>query len=146
MVKFDESKVINALHPEKAEVGKKYYFNDFIYDLKNDIEKDDVTGVGVLGCVYNESRPFEKRDGIRCEFLYPYEEPPKQRMTNRQLAEWCAKGNGECRYDDGINSYPYFTFEITNSNNVVGDGILIRSWDSDEWVEPTVDIYERDCK
>ena len=25
MAQFDESKVINALHPEKVEVGKKYW-------------------------------------------------------------------------------------------------------------------------
>ena len=35
---------------------------------------------------------------------------------------------------------------VTMQNNEVASGIKIRTWDSDEWVEPTVDIYERDCK
>ena len=34
MAQFYESKVINALHLEKAEVGRKYWVSESIYNLK----------------------------------------------------------------------------------------------------------------
>lgn len=40
MAVFDESKVINALHKDKAEIGKKYWVSDNIVDLKkNGLQK-----------------------------------------------------------------------------------------------------------
>ena len=35
-------------------------------------------------------------------------------------------------------------FEITPHQPF--EDVVIRPWGSDEWVKPTVDIYERDCK
>lgn len=73
MAVFDESKVINALHPEKAEVGKKYYFNDSIYDLKYDIENDITDSVGVLHCINNNrAYAFEKMDELSYGLIYTY--------------------------------------------------------------------------
>lgn len=40
MAKFEERKVINALHPEKAEVGKKYWCSDELLYLKEEVEKE----------------------------------------------------------------------------------------------------------
>ena len=40
MAQFDESKVINTLHPEKAEIGKKYWYADNIASLKYYVERD----------------------------------------------------------------------------------------------------------
>ena len=74
------------------------------------------------------------------------EEPPKQRMTNRQLAEWCAKGNGEFTWGNDTQSYTEYPYARKLVNEYVDDIIIIRPWDSEEWIEPTVDIYERDCK
>lgn len=34
MAQFDESKIISPLHTEKAEVGKKYWFSDYLSFLK----------------------------------------------------------------------------------------------------------------
>ena len=146
---FDESKVINVLHPEKAEVGKKYWFADHLLDLKWAVEKNDKD--------FKELAEVEKTEddcifscirGDSWLFLYPYEEPPKQRMTNRQLAEWLAKCNGQwkrCMASTGCyTSYSYT--EDNGDNGYIDECIVIRTWDSEEWVEPTVDIYERDCK
>lgn len=151
MAKFDESKVINALHPEKAEVGKKYYFCDSIIQIKDVVENgekdDDVSCIGELTSVIDGVEPFRKDRGNYWELLYPYKEPPKQRMTNIQLMEWLAKGNGMFKYKEGC-CYCY-TFEYRSDSELnmeVAENIIIRTWDSSEWVEPTVDIYERDCK
>lgn len=146
MAQFDESKVISPLHPEKAEVGKKYWVSDELVDLKEEVEKEK-TPYELIDvkecCLY----PFIT-SAIDFQFLYPYEEPPKKRMTKRMLGEWCAKGNGEYSYrvDEMILSYTEYDYGIRNGNEEVDDYIVIRTWDSDEWIEPTVDIYKRDCK
>lgn len=82
--------------------------------------------------------------------IKPEEEKP-QLMTNRQLNEWLAKGNGQFKR---IPKYPeecnycssFYDYLVSQDNDFVRDNIHIRSWGSDEWVVPTVDVYERDCK
>ena len=145
MAQFDESKVINTLHPEKAEVGKKYWYADNIASLKWEVEQDCRDSVGRLEDIYTEGGLFEI-GAVRWYLLYPYEEPPKKRMTSRQLAEWLAKGNGQYTTDDFGRVYVEYDYYKEKENNEVDRRIIIRPWDSEEWVEPTVDIYERDCK
>lgn len=67
-------------------------------------------------------------------------------MTNRQFMEWLAKGNGVWKYDDGNVVSDTLPYDVRRLDEKVKEGRLICSWDSDEWVSPTVDIYERDCK
>ena len=67
-------------------------------------------------------------------------------MTNRQLAEWLARGNGEYTYINSGLACTYYGYFKSTQNDHVSDNLRIRSWDSEEWVMPTVDIYERDCK
>lgn len=74
--------------------------------------------------------------------IKPKEEPV--RMTNRQLAEWVGKGNGEWLAVMGVHSD--FSYVKGKEDLEVSSDFLIRPWGSDDWVEPTVDIYERDCK
>lgn len=145
MVQFDESKVINTLHPEKAEVGKKYWYADSMARLKCNVEHDNMSMVGELRDIDIEAGLFEIGFGY-WYLLYPYEEPPKKRMTNRQLAEWLAKGNGQYTTESYNRVYAAYDYSKVKENNKVDESIIIRPWDSEEWVEPTVDIYERDCK
>lgn len=145
MAKFDESKVINALHTDKAEVGKRYWFADHILTLKKVAEGNANNNLYELtGIDKNYDYCFKADDGSEWEFLYPYEEPPKQRMTPQMLSEWLAKGNGQCKHKREhllCTVYSYYEHKDELDKNIV-----IRPWDSEEWVEPTVDIYERDCK
>ena len=148
MAKFEEEKVINALHPEKAEVGQKYWYSDNILNLKDYVEENNVDFMGKLTELeVVDSYPFRLNDKYSWQFLYPYEEPPKQRMTNRQFIEWLAKGNGMFKYK---NATPYCHIFVTPLESELkkepAENTVIRTWDSEEWIEPTVDIYERDCK
>lgn len=147
MAEFKEELVINVLHTDKAVIGKKYWFADHILTLKTVVEKGftdknlyELTGINATSHLC-----FESDDG-KWELLYPYEEPPKQRMTNIQLMEWCAKGNGEFTWENDTQSYTEYPYAIKLANEYVDDTIIIRTWDSEEWVKPTVDIYEKDCK
>ena len=146
MVEFDESKVINALHPEKAEVGKKYWCSDNLYQLKQYVKSGDTLVYKLDGVDETSFRPFCTAD-LEWQFLYPYEEPPKKRMTHRQFAEWLMKGNGEY-IDDAESAYAYvnYAYSLKDANKEVASDVKIRSWDSDGWIEPTEDIYERDCR
>lgn len=144
MAKFEEEKVINALHPEKAEVGKRYWFADNLFKLKRYIEENNTDFAGILNEVEDlKYAPFST-SGCHWAYLYPYEEPPKQRMTPRMLSEWLVKGNGQWKHrQERLLCSVYTYFEDADE---LDKNIVIRSWDSEEWVEPTVDIYERDCK
>lgn len=149
MAVFEESRVINALHKDKAEVGKKYWVSDTIGLLQEHIENEDLHYVQELADIdiCSSFRCFRDADAISWELLHPYEEPPNQRMTNLQFMEWLAKHNGIYKYKNGNGyCYTYKTYEECELNDEVDKYIVIRTWDSDEWVEPTVDIYERDCK
>ena len=92
--------------------------------------------------------PFHKKAISDFRLLYPYEEPQNQRMTYRQLAEWMAKGNGEFTESNDRYCLSMFTMSYLDEirDKPVKQGIFIRTWDSEEWEEPTVDVYERDCK
>lgn len=148
MAKFEEEKVITALHPEKAEVGKKYWYSDNLLELKRCVEEDYID-IGELARVEKTEHDcvFHFARGCAWWFIYPYEEPAKQRMTNRMLVEWLAKGNGMFKYKNATAyCYTFDTHLESELNDEVAENIVIRSWDSEEWIEPTVDIYERDCK
>lgn len=148
MVQFDESKVINALHTEKAEVGKKYYVSDRLVDLRMDITNGSSSPL-ILIYIREEDDcyPFICNNMCCYQFLYPYEEPSEQGMTNLQIAEWLAKGNGQWKYKSKTEMYvcTEYMYDIGNENKQPKN-IVIRPWGSDKWVKPTVAIYERDCK
>lgn len=59
-----------------------------------------------------------------------------RRMTNKELSEWCAKGKGIFKNDDGNMTYTDFGFNINEMNEPVGGWIHIRGFDEKEWHEP----------
>ena len=78
MAQFDESKIINALHVDKAEVEKKYFFSDELLDLKCSVTS--VRGfpqilTTVSNRFENACHPFIFGDSSY-QFIYPYEEEP----------------------------------------------------------------------
>lgn len=81
------------------------------------------------------------------EYRVKLEEPVKpKRMTYRQLAEWLAKGNGQ--YTPLLNKCfisSSMDYDCKLDNDELIEGYKIRYWCSDEWIEPTYEIYEEDC-
>ena len=99
---------------------------------------------GCIGCVFCElSRRCSSFIGCDGIIFKKVEKEPKL-MTCRQLSEWLARGNGQIRFPDG--GIIYSNFDYTTSRDESPNKFLIRPWGSDEWIKPTVDIYERDCK
>lgn len=147
MAQFDEERVINALHPEKAEVGKKYWYSDALSELKRNVEKSPDYSSGTLTSICKSiDCPFSIDYEDKWQFIYPCEEPPKQRMSNIQFMEWLTKGNGLYSRKGASLTFCGNSYLIDELNEIVDKDIIIRTWDSEEWIEPTVDIYIRDCK
>lgn len=143
---FDESKVISTLHKDKAEVGKRYYFSDYIGLLKKKVERDNSQSTGELMQIIDDAECCFIMDGFKYALLYPYEEPQKKRMTHSQLAEWIAKGNGQYTTENCRLAYSEYNYFKIKADEEVDSSYMICYWGSDEWIEPTVDVYLRDCK
>lgn len=84
---------------------------------------------------------------IPCQYyLFEKVEKPKpiQLMTFLQLAEWLAKGNGQAKLPNKEYFYSRVDYDVICEES--SSNALIRPWGSTEWITPTLDIYERDCK
>lgn len=58
-------------------------------------------------------------------------------MTNRELAEWLAKGNGQYRFSSALE--PRFEYIYCGEDDAtVQDNITIRGWDEQIWHEPVI--------
>ena len=78
-------------------------------------------------------------------------EPAQKRMTNRQLAQWMAQGNGVMTYGDGstlevlptCGVYTYHEYDIKRGADECNDTIRVQTWDSEKWVVPTTDLLQK---
>ena len=61
--------------------------------------------------------------------------PELNPVTNRELASWLAKGNGEVKADDVV--YSNWNYYNDKENNPIKDSLLVRKWDDTEWHKPT---------
>lgn len=98
------------------------------------------------GCIFKDTNCSY----IPCDnIVFKKFEPEPRLMTNRELAEWLAKGNGQLKYtvdDSNTMAVARFNYNLTDEDNDVSPIIRIRPWGNDEWIKPTYDIYEKDCK
>lgn len=80
--------------------------------------------------------------GTRSErhYRYAYDVPDELRetdiMTNIELAEWLARGNGLIKWEGVSESYTYLILNDSNWNDQADESILIRAWDEKEWHRP----------
>lgn len=68
---------------------------------------------------------------------YEYRIKPetKTHLTNRQVAEWLAKGNGQINLDEVIDTrYSYY---LDKGNDLIDKNFKIRKWSDSEWHEAT---------
>lgn len=92
-------------------------------------------------------------------FCIPDPSKPR-RATNRELARWLARGNGQIQYDDktknfgkspdgerhnALKSTTIFEYFGADDFYVAAD-IRVRKWHDTEWHEPTVDYLGIDDK
>ena len=133
---------IRNLEEARKLIGKRVVASDCLARILD----CDLVGTFVLDRIQEDSwYPFYAGrfsfQFIR-EVIEEEKEEPKL-MTNRQLAEWASKRLGQIKNGKSVGVCVHY--EEANENYPPDPTVLIRPWDSDEWVRPTVDIYERDC-
>ena len=160
-MKFGEE-VLDYRQAEEAEklIGKKGIFGNYLRSIIEYPSDYVVSTLMKIDLSDDDDSPFIDSDGYEYQFFRPIiEEKPlmtpsaekEPLMTNYQLAEWLARGNGQwclgewCRGDISITPYSTtWEYDFEMEDNPVRDGILIRRWNTIEWVRPTRNIFEDD--
>ena len=142
-MKFGEVFDYRNAEEAKQYIGKKGMFSDSLRDISDMPEACDVLILTEIkeGVTY----PFAGEHKDMFQFFRPILE--EELMTNRQLSEWLAKGNGEMTLENN-DSYIY-TEKVHfkgDADKPVRDDVIIRRWKDTEWSKPTKAIYEEDCK
>lgn len=57
--------------------------------------------------------------------------------TNRELAKWLAKGNGESLFTLSKSVHPEFGYNADEANDECPSTYRVRKWDDTEWHKPT---------
>lgn len=132
-----------------AEEAKKYIGKEgvFIHNLRKIIESPAEIGYRYTLSEVDEMSdfPFLNQNETRFQFFRPVLEDDEL-MTNRQLAEWVARGNGEYAFGQASTAFCSYDYSRANEHDSVSVTTLIRRWNDTEWVKPTKAIYEEDCK
>lgn len=148
-MKFGEVYDYRNAEEAKQFIGKKGVFSDSLWSI-NKRPAEDISGTLVDAdgdIAYRFIRLGEDGRRVPFQFFRPILEEDEPLMTRRQLAEWLAKGNGEYTYETSSLAFNYWQYSKGNEDNKpVGGYIHIRRWKDTEWMKPTKDIYEEDCK
>lgn len=126
-------------------------FKAYVTDNPDNIIDPDYIKT-IISFIANNEFPWGTYDDDRFSYVYPVEwnestiNTPK-RMTNLQLAQWLAKGNGQLSYSSvtalvrGVHIV--HSYDLANELDECSDKILVREWGSSEWIEPTVDLLDK---
>lgn len=93
MAEFKEELVINALHIDKAEVGKKYWFADHLSSLKATVKEGTDGNLYELTGIDEESHfCFKSNNRNAWEFIYPYEARYRPyESTDEMIEDFCKR-------------------------------------------------------
>lgn len=131
-----------------------------IEDLKEQVERIKADNKNLCDLFNNKSAEYEKlleenkslkEENMKLEtevrFCHKYDElvlgkePEKKyrRMTHRELANWCANGNGEWTNAGMRTAYQHYDYDIDKESEEVSEHIKIRGFDETEWHEPLIE-------
>ena len=72
---------------------------------------------------------------------------PERRMTYRELAEWLVRGKGQWKFREGnLCCSTIISYSQDMDNYEVPFSYTIRYWNSETWLTPTKEIFQRDCR
>lgn len=141
-----KSKVCAPFDATCSDVAWNFFYYDPNYENKYAYTKGKQIQHELSANVWLDCKgepDWESGDNFRIKL----EEPKPRRMIYRQLAEWVAKGNGQCTpLKDKTFVSSSMDYDDKVDNIELPESYKIRRWDSDEWIEPTVDVYNADCK
>lgn len=100
----------------------------------------------VVGYATCDGGPVWKMDdGTHWRYVYKFEDNEHffhKRLTYRQLSRWLGVGKGEFLNTETRHISSRSFYEESKSNEQVPTNLLIRTWDSEEWVQPTTKLLE----
>jgi len=140
-MKFGEVFDYRTAEEAKQYIGKNGAFSDSLRAITE--SPSECFGGTFMKIEMEEECPFYGGNDYGFQFFRPILE--EELMTNRQFAEWLAKGKGECTLEKSLRTYSHYDYPRTNEHGSVPDSILIRHWGDTEWSKPTKAIYEEDC-
>jgi hypothetical protein len=62
-----------------------------------------------------------------------------RRVTNKELAIWCAKGNGQVRCAGAANTHAFFSYALGTDDDPVTADYAVKRFDDEDWHLPTVE-------
>lgn len=91
----------------------------------------------------NSNSVYVEFEGTKeeCDKWIEEHTPRTRRMTNRELAKWCADNKGQFRYAEDSIVYTSYYY-VGGDTAEVPKEVRIREWGSDEWHEPLVEVKE----
>lgn len=112
----------------------KFAYLDPNYDMKLAYEQGKTVQV-----LYNDtwqdvlpSHDWSKHETYRIK-------PEEKLATNRQLAEWLARGMGEiCFYKDEVLSNTKLSYYNYENDDEPATEVLVRTWEDVDWEKPTL--------
>lgn len=118
-----------------------------IFDEIECLVRDDSDGVWIQrilsACVKRNSYNFITTTNAFYQCAIPCDPPESRLMTNRELSELLAKGYGQLVFEPSSNAYSSIAHSGGNEGKQMKQSAKIRSWDSTEWIKPTIDIYNK---
>lgn len=144
-MKYGKILTYKDVEEAKRLIGKKIAVSDSFKLITEDPDSRPHT---LLVCIDEwDKRPFICEDNSNWQFAREIEEESPKRMTYRQLSKWLARGNGQAfiHFDKQL-CFTDFHYQRSEDDIEVPPDSRIRTWDSEEWIVPTFEIYERDCR
>lgn len=124
--------------------GSYGYFADSIDRLVHYVTTDYHRYHGRLSSEVsnNCSFPFvNEEDGVNYRFFYHDPRWVNRVVTNRELSQWLAQGNGECARIDGTghvcNCHTEWSYSPRDEHDRLNANVVVRKWGDASWNDPT---------
>lgn len=94
---------------------------------------------------FNGQQLWKLDTNVHWRHVYKFEDNEHffhKRLTYRQLSRWLACGKGEVRFGTNLNISTRVVYNESSANIEVPSDYTIRTWDSEEWVQPTTKVLD----
>lgn len=133
-----QCKPADCMYDVWTDVTTPNWCSGCVYRVKPEWFVHDTAGGKFYKDHFNDTYVEFEGTEEECDAWITEHTPKTSRMTNIELAEWLAKGNGLVKWEgaDVSEVYTYFILDEDSLNAEVSEDILIRAWDEKEWHRP----------
>lgn len=120
------------------------FTNDFVVNAPNGEPVRPASQV-VGYATYNGNQFWKLDTEVHWQHVYRVEDNEHffcKRLTYRQLSRWLAAGKGEYLNTETHYISSRSFYDDSKSNEQVPTNLLVRTWDSEEWVQPATKLLK----